>query len=117
MRTLHLAPKSPWILVAAVLIFSVGASAAEATGYRRYYSNDEYQLAHSMFHNIQSDLNHASAGSRSDLAQNKLQTLEQNWDRGRFDSQQMDAAIAALRAVAGDNALPPYRQDALARDL
>jgi len=97
---------------------------------RSYYSHDEYRLAHSLFDTITSDLNKAQTAENStnhstnlgdsprfDIAHEELGALEQNWDRGRYDSRQIENTILALEMVTNDNRLSPHDRDALARDV
>jgi hypothetical protein len=115
-------------LISSGLIFFAAALGAQARDLpdSRYYSNDEYKLAHSMFDSIESDLNRAqtsvypndlAGGPAFNIAHNELLGLEQNWDAGRYDSRQIDNTISALRTVLDDKQLMRYDQEALARDL
>ncbi len=115
-------------LVASCLpLFSLAASAQTlAPVPNSYYSQDEYQLAHSMFDRVRSDLdraqtsvNHNDVGdtSRFDIASMELGQLEHNWDQARFDSRQLEDTLSAIRMVLNDNRLAPYDQEALSSDL
>ncbi len=86
----------------------------------RFYSSDEYQLAHSMFDRIRNDLDRAQTntyGPRFDSAHNALTALEQNWDRAHFDSRQMANTISAIQMVLNDNRLTPHDRDELSDDV
>ena len=91
-----------------------------------YYSQDEYQLAHSMFAKAVADLHQAqmnfypgNAGDsfRFEEARAKLSELEQNWDQGHLESRQMESAITAVQLVLRDNRLTSGDGDALYADL
>lgn len=91
-----------------------------------YYSQDQYQLAHSMFAKAFADLHQAQVngqpgnagdGLRIDDARAKLRELEQNWDRGHFESRQMASAISAVQLVLQDNRLKSKDGDALYADV
>jgi hypothetical protein len=91
-----------------------------------YHSQDEYQLAHTMFAKTFIDLRQAemnfypdNAGDnlRFGEASAKLRELEQNWDRGHFESLQMESAISAVQMVLQDNRLTSNDGDALYEDL
>jgi len=91
-----------------------------------YYSQDEYQVTHSMFDKIQADLNYATTNAypnnlgdtaRFDVARNELQQLEQSWDRGQYDSRQLDLTTSAIQMVLNDNRLVLHDREALTEDL
>jgi len=87
-----------------------------------FYSQDEYRLAHSMFDSVQADLASAQTHASGDVARIKrtradLDQLEQGWDRARFDSRQMAAAISDLRTVADDRRFQRDDRAALSMDL
>jgi hypothetical protein len=113
-----------------LMIMLVGlAASAETTPQQMtnpYYSQDEYQIAHSMFDKVNADLNRAQTNAhpnnlgdspRFDIAHNELRALEQSWDKARFDSSQMANTIAALRMVENDNRLMPHDRDVIDADL
>src|ERR1700691_1237126 len=84
--------------------FSLAASAQTLSQPLRtpYYSQDEIQLAHSIFDRVQTDLSRAQTNAsrsndlandpgdipRFDIAHAQLAHLEQSWDHGQFDSRQ-----------------------------
>lgn len=90
-----------------------------------YYSQDEYQLTHSMFDRIRADLDRAQAndqarlpgdGARFDIARNELGKLETQWDQARFDSAEFDNSYTALNMVLSDNRLTGHDRDVLSAD-
>jgi hypothetical protein len=91
-----------------------------------FYSADQYRNTHSLFDRVRNDLyraqtdaypNYLGDSPRFDLAHNDLRTLEQNWDKGVFDSNQMADTIKTLQMVLNDNRLMPHDRDVLANDL
>jgi len=99
---------------------SLAAQPAPAEVQSPFYSPDEYQLAHSMFDRIQTDLDQAQTNAyslRLDMAQNELKTLEQNWDRAHFDSEQIANTISAIQMVLNDNRLAEHDRDVLGDDV
>jgi hypothetical protein len=111
-----------------LFIFSGLAAIAQTTPERilhPFYSQDEYQNAHSMFDKIRTDLHQAQTDAypdvrdapRFDITHNQLRTLEQNWDQGRYDSREFDNTLSAVRMVVNDNHLRPHDRDVLDSDL
>jgi hypothetical protein len=87
-----------------------------------FHSEDQYQLAHSMFAKISADLSGAQTDYLADnaifaRAQAELSVLEQNWDKGHYNSRQIEGAISALQVVLRDNRLAPRDRDAFSDDL
>jgi hypothetical protein len=91
-----------------------------------YYSQDEYLNAHSMFDKVRADLQEARTDAslsdlgdqpRLDIARNEVGHLEQQWDRGRYDTEEFDRAFTALRMVLNDNRMAGHDRDALSADL
>ena len=91
-----------------------------------FYSQDEYQNAHSMFDKIQADLSRASTNAypnylgdnaRFDVARTELRQLEQRWDAGKYDTQQFDLARSAIQMVLNDNRLMGHDREVLNQDL
>jgi hypothetical protein len=116
-------------VVSALLLFSLAASAltpSQPIG-RSYYSQDEIQLARSMFDKVRTDLSRAQTNAppsndlgdsaRFDIARAQLRQLEQSWDQARFDSRQMSDTISAIQMVLRDNRLLGYDQDELSADV
>jgi hypothetical protein len=105
------------VVGASLLLFNRAASAETRNG---FYSQDEYQLTHSMFDQINADLDQAqtdAGSSRFDMARSELNRLEQDWDQGRFESREIATAISALQTAANDNRLMPRQRDALDADI
>ena len=110
-------------------LLAMGLTAAQAPPEQitnPYYSQDEYQVTHSMFDKIQADLNYATTNAypnnlgdnaRFDVARNELQQLEQSWDRGQYDSRQLDLTTSAIQMVLNDNRLVLHDREALTADL
>jgi hypothetical protein len=110
---------------------AAGAEAQSQPVRASYYSQDEIQLAHSIFDKVQTDLSSAQTNAshsnnlandpgnspRFDIARAQLAHLEQSWDQGQFDSRQMSDAISALQMVLRDNHLLGHDQDLLSADL
>ncbi len=91
-----------------------------------FYSQDEYQNTHSMFDKIRNDLyraqteaypNYLGDSPRFDIAHNQLRTLESSWDKGVYDSQELDNTISAVQMVLNDNRLMGHDRDVLSADL
>ena len=94
--------------------------------YNPYYSQDQYQNAHTMFDKIQDDLNHAATNgypnylgdnARFDVARNEIGQLEQSWDHGRYDSRQFDLTTSAMQMILNDNRLMLHDREVLNADL
>jgi hypothetical protein len=107
-----------------LLLFTLIASAQTIPEQFRnpFHSQDEYELAHSLFDKISADLaraqsNYLADNAIFDRAQAELSVLEQNWDKGHYESRQIDATISALQMVLRDNRLMPQDLDALSDDL
>jgi hypothetical protein len=67
-----------------------------------FYSEQEYQFAHSIFDNLSTDLKTAEAHTPpSAIAQARanVDVLVQNWDRGIYGPRQMDETISALETA------------------
>jgi hypothetical protein len=106
---------SPWI-------------AAQAAGQQLanpYYSQDEYQNAHSMFDKIRADLAQAQSdvsstdlgdGPRFDIARMQVGQLETQWNRADFDTSTFDNTYTALNMVLNDNHLTGHDRDELSAD-
>jgi|ERR1700678_920238 hypothetical protein len=118
----------PSLIGSCLLFFSLGAiaEAAPEQTLNPFYSQDEYQNAHSMFDKIRSDLNAAQTDAyandprnapRFDSAQNQLRTLEQNWDLGRYDSRELGNTLSAVRTAVNDNRLIPHDRATLDADV
>jgi hypothetical protein len=113
----------------ALLVFSLAACAQSAVEQVRspVFSQDEYQLAHSMFDKVRIDLSRAETNAspsngpgdspRFDIARTQLGTLEQSWDQARFDSRQMSDTISAIEMVLRDNRLLGHDGDELSADV
>ncbi len=106
---------SPWI----------AAQAAEEEPANPYYSRDEYQLAHTMFDKIRTDLNAAQAdvssgdlgdGPRFDIARMQIGQLENQWDQADFNTSTLDNTYTALHMVLNDNRLTGHDRDVLSAD-
>jgi hypothetical protein len=111
-----------------LLLFSLAAGAQTIPEQTRnpFYSQDEYQNTHSMFDNIRNDLYRAQTNAypsflgdtpRFDIAHNQLRTLESNWDKGVYDSHELDNTISAVQMVLNDNRLMGHDGDVLSADL
>jgi hypothetical protein len=116
-----------------LLLFSLAASAQtipQQTNPQQiqnpFYSQDEYQNTHSMFDKIRNDLyraqtdaypNYLGDGARFDIVHNQLRTLEGNWDKGVYDSHELDNTISAVQMVLNDNRLTGHDRDVLSADL
>jgi hypothetical protein len=116
-----------------LLIFSGLAAIAQTTPERilhPFYSQDEYQNAHSMFDKIRTDLHQAQTDAypndlpnslrdapRFDITHNQLRTLEQNWNQGRYDSREFNNTLSAVRMVVNDTHLRSHDRDVLDSDL
>jgi hypothetical protein len=114
-------------------LFSLAASAQTLSQPVRtpYYSQDEIQVAHSIFDRAQSDLSRAQTNAsqskdlgndpgdspRYDIARTQLARLERSWDQGKFDSRQMSDTISALQMVLRDNHLLGSDRDLLGADV
>lgn len=90
-----------------------------------YYSQDEYQNAHSMFAKIRADLDHAQGndhpkflgdGARFDVVRNQLGHLENQWNQAHFDTSEFDNTYDALHMVLNDNRLTGHDHDVLSAD-
>lgn len=106
------------------LLFSLIASAQTTPQQfsNPFHSEDQYQLAHSMFDKISADLsrsqtNYLADNAIFDRAQTQLSVLEQNWDQGHYESRQIEGTISALQMVLRDNRLLPQDLDAFSNDL
>ncbi len=116
------------VLGSSLLLFAL-AAAAQTTPQQipnPLYSQDEYQNTHSMFDKIRNDLDRAQTGAfpnylgdspRFDIAHNELRTLEQNWDKGKYDSREFENTTSAVQMVLNDNRLMPYDREILSADL
>ncbi len=91
-----------------------------------FYSQDEYQNTHSMFDKIRNDLYRAQTNAypnflgdspRFDIVHNQLRTLENNWDKGVYDSRELDNTISAVQMVLNNNRLMGHDRDVLSADL
>src|SRR6202140_2701048 len=107
-----------------LLLFSLIASAQTPPEQVRnpFHSQDEYELAHSMFDKLSADLSRAQSNYLADnaifdRAQAELSVLKQNWDQGHYESRQIDATISALQMVLRDNRLIHQDLDAFSGDL
>jgi hypothetical protein len=109
-----------------LLLFSLAANAQTSSEQIRspFYSQDQYQLAHSMFDKVTADLYQAQTdagplegSSRFVSANNQLRQLEQNWDQGHYFSREMESTIAAIQMILTDKRLMPRDRDALSSDL
>jgi hypothetical protein len=113
-----------------VVLFLIAVAAAAQTVPEQspsfYHSQDEYQLAHAMFAKTFIDLHQAqmtfypgNAGDSLRFGETsvKLRELEQGWDRGHFETRQMESAISAVQMVLQDNRLTSRDGDALYADL
>ena len=81
-------------------------------GQSPFYSQQEYQLGHSLFENILSDLQtvHASAtASLIAMARAEVLSLAQNWTSGVYDHQQMDSTIRSLETISDRTVSLPDR--------
>jgi hypothetical protein len=118
----------PSLIGSCLLFFSLAAIAENTPepALNSFYSQDEYQNAHSMFDKIRSDLNAAQTDAyandpgnapRFDSAQNQLRTLEQNWYRGRYDSRELENTLSAVRTAVHDNRLMPHDRNTLDADV
>lgn len=90
-----------------------------------YYSQDEYQDAHSMFAKIRADLDRAQAneqpkflgdGARFDIASMQLGQMENQWDQADFNTSTFDNTYTALHMVLNDNRLTGHDRDVLSAD-
>jgi hypothetical protein len=90
-----------------------------------FYSQDQYQIAHSLFDKIRADLTQAQAGissgdlgdgPRFDIARSQLTQLEKQWDQARFATGTFDKTYAAIQMVLNDNRLTGYDRNALSAD-
>ena len=111
---------------ASLLLFSLTANAQTSSEQIRspFYSQDQYQLAHSMFDKVTADLYQAQTdagplegSSRFIGANNQIRQLKQSWDKGQYLSRQMETTISAIQTVLTDNRLMPRDRDALSADL
>lgn len=111
-----------------LLIFGVSAGAQITNEQIRnpFYSTDQYRNTHSLFDRVRNDLDRAQTNaypnylgdnSRFDIIHNDLQALERNWDKGVYDSDQMEDTITAYQMVLSDNRLKPHDRDVLANDF
>jgi len=91
-----------------------------------YYSEDEYQNAHSMFDKIQADLSRAATNAysnplgndaRIDVARTELVHLAHGWDHGQYYSRQFDLTTSAIQMVQNDNKLTLHDREVLSEDL
>ena len=116
------------VLGSSLLLFTLAATAQTTPEQipNPFYSNDEYQNTHSMFDKIRSDLyraqtdahpNYLGDGPRYNIAHTELRTLEQNWDKGKYDSLELENTTLAVQMVLNDNRLMPYDRDVLSSDL
>lgn len=86
----------------AALLLSPATAPAQTTA-TQFHSQAEYDLAHSLFNKLHTDLNAAQTSTSPylfDQARAELNALETNWDAGIYDSRQMDRAVTALEIVA-----------------
>ena len=111
-----------------LLLFSLAASAETIPQQIQnpFYSQDEYQNTHSMFDKIRNDLYRAQTNAypsflgdspRFDIAHSQLRTLESNWDKGVYDSHELENTISAVQMVLNDNRLMGHDRDVLSADL
>ncbi len=111
-----------------LLLFSLAASAETIPQQKQnpFYSQDEYQNTHSMFDKIRNDLYRAQTNAypsflgdspRFDIAHSQLRTLESNWDKGVYDSHELENTISAVQMVLNDNRLMGHDRDVLSADL
>ncbi|HTA70356.1 MAG TPA: hypothetical protein VK776_18840 [Bryobacteraceae bacterium] len=106
-----------------LLLFSLTANAQTTSEQMRstFYSEDQYQLTHSMFDKITADLSRAQTDTNSparfDRANTQLRQLEQSWDKGQYISREMEGAISAIQTVLSVNHLMPRDRGALSADL
>jgi len=56
-------------------------------------------------------------GPDSALPTNELEALEQNWDKGKYDTREFDNTVSAVQMVLNDNRLIPHDGDVLSADL
>jgi len=112
------------LVASSLLLFSLIASAQTTPEQFRnpFHSQDEYELAHSMFDKLRADLSRAQTNYLADnaifdRAQAELSVLERNWDKGHYESRQIERTISALQMVLRDNRLMPQDLDAFSDDL
>lgn len=87
-----------------------------------FYSEDQYQLAHLMFDKLSADIHRAQTNDLADnaivsRAQAELSALQQNWDKGHYNSRQIEGTISAVQMVLRDNHLMPRDRNAFSDDL
>lgn len=104
-----------------ISILLTSGSLLSAQAVSNVFSAQEYQLAHSLFSKVRSDLQAAQkdvgGGPALGTARADLSTLEGSWNQADFDSRQMANTISAVRALANDNRLLPGDRAALSDDL
>jgi len=105
---------------------TVAAQTALEPAPNPYYSEDEYQNAHSMFDKIQADLSRAATNAypnplgdaaRIDVARTELGQLADGWDHGQYGSRRFDLTRTAIQMVLNDNKLTLHDQKVLGEDL
>jgi hypothetical protein len=116
-------------LLASSLVLAPMAATAQVAGDQienQFYSPDQYRNTHSMFDKIRSDLyeaqtnaypNYLGDNSRFEIAHNELNALEQNWDRGQYDSREFENTMTAVQMVLNDNRLMGHDRDVLSADV
>jgi hypothetical protein len=105
------------LMGSSLLLFGLAASAEIRNP---FYSQDEYQITHSMFDKLNADLDQAqtdAGSSQFGVARAELTRLAQNWDQGRLDSREITMTISALQTVANDNRLMPHDRGMLDADI
>jgi hypothetical protein len=105
-----------------LLTLTVSAQTTPQQFSNPFHSEDQYQLAHSMFDKISADLSRAQTTNLADnaifdRAQAELIVLEQNWDQGHYASRQIEGAISTLQIVLRDSRLMRQDRDAFSDDL
>ena len=110
-------------IVANLFFLAARVPAQSSTSPSPFYSTDQYQLAHSLFDKLSSDLALAETDvSRRDAARfngarGQLEGLRRHWDTGVYDSREADRFVSTIRTLSHDNALLAIDRESLDSDL
>lgn len=97
-----------------VILAVLGLAALPLLAQSPFYSEQQYQLGHSLFDNISTDLRAAETSAPValiDSAQTQVQNLERNWINGVYNHRQIDDTILSLETIVNRTASPSDRRN------
>lgn len=115
----------PWINKATVV--TAGILIFEALAQAQYRSRDMYEprSVSALVDRVHDDLRSSYGGwrfsngdrDRLNHAEHELHDFAKQWNRGRFDKDELDEAISSIQHVVDNNRMPRRDRDALYEDL